>query len=307
MNDKNKKNPTTGYLCVLMAGILWGTIGLFVRFLNELGADSSVTAFIRIFVGSLIMFVVLIVMSLVKGENMFRLTKAGLIQCIILGFFTQAMFNACYSRSINSVGVATGSVLLYTAPIFVCIMSALIFKEKITMRKAIALIINLLGCFIMATGGDLSNLKVSALGIFFGVAAGFLYALVTIVGKFASGTTHPFTTTFYSFFFGWLALGVFTRPWTAIAEVSSGSFWLLALGFGLIPTVGSYLFYMSGLNHDIELSRAPIIASVEPVVATLIGVFIFSENIGLINIIGLVLVLFSVVFMNVGLKKDDPE
>ena len=227
MNDKNKKNPTTGYLCVLMAGILWGTIGLFVRFLNELGADSSVTAFIRIFVGSLIMFVVLIVMSLVKGENMFRLTKAGLIQCIILGFFTQAMFNACYSRSINSVGVATGSVLLYTAPIFVCIMSALIFKEKITMRKAIALIINLLGCFIMATGGDLSNLKVSALGIFFGVAAGFLYALVTIVGKFASGTTHPFTTTFYSFFFGWLALGVFTRPWTAIAEVSSGSFWLI--------------------------------------------------------------------------------
>ena len=142
MNDKNRNNPTTGYLCILMAGILWGTIGLFVRLLNDLGADSSVTAFIRIFMGSLIMFAVLIVMSLVRGENMFRLTKAGLIQCIILGFFTQAMFNACYSRSINSVGVATGSVLLYTAPIFVCVMSALIFKEKITSRKAIALIMN---------------------------------------------------------------------------------------------------------------------------------------------------------------------
>ena len=306
MNNKSS-NSTTGYICILMAGIMWGTIGFFVRLLNEQGADSSVTAFVRIFAGSIIMFFVLIIMSLMRKENMFRLTKAGLLQCVILGFFTQALFNACYSRSINSVGVATGSVLLYTAPIFVCIMSALIFKEKITPRKGIALAINLLGCFIMATGGDMSTLKVSAMGIFFGVAAGFLYALVTIVGKFASGTTHPFTTTFYSFFFGWITLGVFTRPWGAIAEVSGGSFWLLAFAFGLIPTVGSYLFYMSGLNHDIELSRAPIIASVEPVVATLIGVMIFSENIGLINIIGLLMVLFSVVFMNLGPKKPAEE
>ena len=283
-----------------MAGVLWGSIGLFVRLLNGFGADSSLTAFIRIFMGSLIMIPVLIISSRRTGRNMFRLTKAGLIQCIILGFFTQALFNACYSRSINSVGVATGSVLLYTAPIFVCIMSALVFREKITLRKAVALVINLLGCFIMATGGDISTLKVSASGIFFGVAAGFLYALVTIVGKFASGTTHPFTTTFYSFFFGWIALAVFSHPWGSITAVSSGSFWLLALGFGLIPTVGSYLFYMTGLTHDIELSRAPIIASVEPVVATLIGVFVFSENIGIVNIVGLVMVLFSVVFMNLG-------
>ena len=292
---------------ILMAGILWGTIGLFVKLMAGLGASSSLTSFIRIFMGSVILVPILIVLSIKEGRNLFKLTKAGFIQCLILGIFSQGMFNACYSRSINQVGMATASVLLYTAPIFVCVMSMAIFKEHIGSRKAISLIINLLGCFIMATGCNLETLQLSASGIFFGVAAGFLYALITIVGKFAAGNTNPLTTTFYSFLIGWLMLGILSNPVGEIAALSSPKFWLIAFGFGLIPTVGSYFFYMTGLTHDLELSRVPVIASVEPVVATLIGVIVFSEDIGLINVIGLVLVLFSVVFMNMKGKGDSPE
>ena len=288
---------------VLCAGILWGSIGFFVRKLNGLGVDTELTAFMRILCAWIILIPLLMGMSLKSGRNYFKISKKGLLQCFIMGLVTQAFFNLSYSGCINSVGVAMGSVLLYTAPIFVSILSRLLFKEEINARKGISLVINLLGCFIMVTGGDLSVLKVSGIGILLGIGAGFFYAMVTILGKFTSDEVDPFTMVFYNFLFGWISLALISNPIPKIAAVSDLHFWLLAFGYGLIPTVGSYLFYMNGISHDVELSRVPIIASVEPIIATIIGLLVFGENITLVNALGLVIVLFSIVLMNSGRKE----
>ena len=300
---KKDSNATTGYILVLCAGILWGSIGFFVRKLNGLGVDTELTAFMRIFCAWIILIPLLMGMSLKSGRNYFKISKKGLLQCFIMGLVTQAFFNLSYSGCINSVGVAMGSVLLYTAPIFVSILSRLLFKEEINARKGISLVINLLGCFIMVTGGDLSVLKVSGIGILLGIGAGFFYAMVTILGKFTSDEVDPFTMVFYNFLFGWISLVLISNPIPKIAAVSDLHFWLLAFGYGLIPTVGSYLFYMNGISHDVELSRVPIIASVEPIIATIIGLLVFGENITLVNALGLVIVLFSIVLMNSGRKE----
>ncbi len=288
---------------VLCAGILWGSIGFFVRKLNGLGVDTELTAFMRIFCAWIILIPLLIGLSLKSGRNYFKISKKGLLQCLIMGLVTQAFFNLSYSGCINSVGVAMGSVLLYTAPIFVSILSRFLFKEEINARKGISLVINLLGCFIMVTGGDLSVLKVSGLGILLGIGAGFFYAMVTILGKFTSDEVDPFTMVFYNFLFGWISLALISNPIPKIASVSDPHFWFLAFGYGLIPTVGSYLFYMNGISHDVELSRVPIIASVEPVIATIIGLLVFGENITIVNTLGLIIVLFSIVLMNSGRKE----
>ncbi|MBE6025548.1 MAG: hypothetical protein E7229_01400 [Clostridiales bacterium] len=300
---KKDSNATTGYILVLCAGILWGSIGFFVRKLNGLGVDTELTAFMRILCAWIILIPLLMGMSLKSGRNYFKISKKGLLQCFIMGLVTQAFFNLSYSGCINSVGVAMGSVLLYTAPIFVSILSRLLFKEEINARKGISLVINLLGCFIMVTGGDLSVLKVSGIGILLGIGAGFFYAMVTILGKFTSDEVDPFTMVFYNFLFGWISLALISNPIPKIAAVSDLHFWLLAFGYGLIPTVGSYLFYMNGISHDVELSRVPIIASVEPIIATIIGLLVFGENITLVNALGLVIVLFSIVLMNSGRKE----
>ena len=300
---KKDSNATTGYILVLCAGILWGSIGFFVRKLNGLGVDTELTALMRIFCAWVILIPLLMGISLKSGRNYFKISKKGLLQCFIMGLVTQAFFNLSYSGCINSVGVAMGSVLLYTAPIFVSILSRLLFKEEINARKGISLVINLLGCFIMVTGGDLSVLKVSGIGILLGIGAGFFYAMVTILGKFTSDEVDPFTMVFYNFLFGWISLALISNPIPKIAAVSDLHFWLLAFGYGLIPTVGSYLFYMNGISHDVELSRVPIIASVEPIIATIIGLLVFGENITLVNALGLVIVLFSIVLMNSGRKE----
>jgi drug/metabolite transporter (DMT)-like permease len=267
--------------------------------MSSVGADTSLTAFMRLFMG----FLILIPIMLHKGVSMFKIDRKGLFQCLLLGILSQALFNYCYIISIGSVGVATASILLYTAPVFVCIMSRIFFKESIGKIKVFALIINITGCFLMVTGGNLSSLQLSVAGVFFGVAAGFLYSLVTIIGKIASGDIHPFTLVFYSFFFGWLAIGIFTSPWSSIKALSGLKFWVYALGYGLIPTVGSYILYMGGLRKKLEISKVPVIASVEVVVATLIGVTVYRESLNYINVFGIIILLLSIAIMNMKLKR----
>lgn len=305
--NKNVKNrqlhlseQTKGYVMVFMAGVFWGSIGYFVKNLTGVGATSELAAFMRLFTGS----VVLVPVMLLKGGiNMFKINKNGLIQCLSLGILTQAMFNYLYNLCIGKVGVATASILLYTSPVFVCIMSFAFFKENMSKQKICALVINILGCFLMVTGGSAANLKLSFAGIVLGLSSAFLYSLVAIIGKISSGNIHPFTVVFYSFLFGWIALGSYIRPWGTITAISCTQFWIYSLGFGLISTVCPYLLYMGGLKKELELAKVPIIASVETVVATISGIFIFDERLGFINILGMIILLFSIVVMNYRFKQ----
>lgn len=296
---KHISKDTIGYIMIFTAGVLWGTIGLFVKLLSGVGANTSLIAFMRLFMG---FWILIPVMLCTGGLKMFKIDKSGLLQCLLLGILSQALFNYCYNISIESVGVATASILLYTAPVFVCIMSKIFFKELIGSIKIFALIINIIGCFLMVTGGNLSYFKISAIGIFFGLTAAFLYSLVTIIGKVASDNIHPFTVVFYGFLFGWVTLGIITAPWNSVAAVSGLKFWVISFGYGLIPTVGSYLLYMGGLKRKLELSKVPVIASVETVVATLIGVAVFKEKLNIINVLGIIILLSSIIIMNMKFK-----
>lgn len=290
-----KSQQKIGYLMVLIAGILWGSIGFFVTILKSLGAESSTIAFLRIGVGA---FLLIPLMYAMGGKNIFKIDKKGIFICLILGIFCQAIFNFSYNESIKNVGVATASVMLYTSPIFVCIMSKIFFKEKIGPVKLIALAINVLGCILTVTGGDFTAIKFSVYGVFAGILSGFLYALMTIISKPTTEKYNSLTIIFYSFVFGAIVLAVITRPWENISRIINFKFAMASIGYGLIPSVGSYFFYMKGIAKKLETSKVPVVASIETVVAAVIGIFIFDESSGLFKIIGIGCVILSIAIMN---------
>lgn len=284
-----------GYLYILIAGILWGSIGLFVNLLKAQGAGPQTIAFLRIGTAALLLIPFMLASG---GSRMFRIPRRGLLSCAALGIFSQAMFNISYNVSIQNVGVATASVLLYSSPIFVCVMSKIFFRETIGKVKQIALLINILGCILTVTNGDFSAISFSVLGVVTGVLAGFLYALMTIISKAATENYHPLTVLFYSFVFGTAAIALIAKPWQNLADVLSLRFTLMAFGYGLIPTVGSYIFYLRGLRCGLETSKVPVIASIETVVAAMIGILLFQEAVGPFKLLGIVCVLASIAIMN---------
>ena len=293
-----------GYLFILIAGILWGSIGFFVTLLKNQGADSSTIAFLRIGVGAVLLVPMMLAMG---GTKIFRIDKKGLFICFLLGLLSQAMFNFSYNVSIENVGVATASVLLYTSPIFVCIMSRIVFKEKIGLFKVLALGINVLGCVLTVTNGDFSTISFSPLGVAAGLCAGFLYALMTILSKPTTGKYNSLTILFYSFMFGALFLAIISKPWNNISEIYSTQFLLTAAGYGLIPTVGSYFFYMKGLGCKVETSKVPVVASIETVVAAFIGILVFHEASGFVKMMGIICVVISIALMNSSKEAADGE
>ena len=77
---------------------------------------------------------------------------------------------------------------------------------------------------------------------------------------------------------------------------------LCGLLFGFVATALAYSFYFSGLSKIKETSKVPVVASIELVVATIIGVFAFSESMTFVKIIGILLVLLSIFLFN---RKSD--
>ena len=135
----------------------------------------------------------------------------------------------------------------------------------------------------------------------FGLASAACYSLVGIFGRLASGESSPFVVATYNFLFGTIFLGLFGHPWTTVADPMNLK--ILAYGFvyALIPTGICYIIYFNGVSKIKESSKVPVVASVENVVAVIVGVMVFHEKVGLGNLAGIVLVLGSIAVMNMEL------
>ena len=293
--DKRSESQR-GYIEIFLAGALWGCIGPFMQGMSNMGAGSGLISLMRQGFGSLLMIPVVLIAC--KGAGKLKVDRRSLFVLMLMGLFSEAIFNLCYSAAVSRVGVATSSVLLYTAPTFVMILSRILYSEAVTPRKVTAIIVNLLGCTLTVTNGDFSGVHFAVTGVIFGVLAGFFYATITIFGKYISGDVDPYVMCFYNFLFGTFFLILFTRPWNLDFSMFTPRFYLLGAGIGLFGTVLPYIFYMKGLSRPIETSRVPLVASVETVVAAVLGILLFHEGFGLAKLLGIVLVLASVAISN---------
>ena len=281
---------------IFITGCLWGTIGLFVKLMEAEGSSASYTSFLRLFFGAILLAVMTLIFD---GAKAFRIGWKTLISCILLGVVCQGTFNILYSTSVSMNGMAVGSVLLYTAPVFTGIASAIIFREKLNYVKWIALAVNIIGCVLTATGGNFSLTSIIPLGILVGVGAGFTYGMTPVIGKLAmKESASPFAVATYNLLFGCIFIAAVRRPWHTVERPFGPKLLFLGLLFGLVATALAYAFYFSGLSKISQASKVPVVASVEIVVATLVGAFAFTERLSVVRILGIALVLLSIFLFN---------
>lgn len=276
---------------VLLAGILWGTIGFFVRVLNSAGLSSMEIVMIRAVTTTILLFIYLVV----TDKALLKIRIKDLWCFFGTGICSIVFFNYCYFKTISMTSLSVAAVLLYTAPAIVMLLSALLFHEKITVRKIIALCMTFTGCiFVTGLVGMTDGLSLT--GILVGLGAGLGYALYSIFGRFAlERGYHSLTISFYTFLFAMLG----TVPLCNLKQVVSVSLTdlkmvLFFFVFGLFSTVIPYIVYTLGLK-EMENSKASIIASIEPVTATLLGVLVYHEMITVNEVIGVALVMGSIV------------
>ena len=286
----------------LGGGFCWGFMGFFTRNLTEYGIDANGAIIVRCGIAA-VCFAILI---LCTDPGAFRVRAKDLWCFIGTGLLSLLFFTFCYFHAINMMSLSAAAILLYTAPAIVMVLSAVLFGEKITGIKAAALVLAFAGCCLVSGLG--SDTKISLAGLLFGLGSGFGYALYTIFSRFALQRGYSSSTiNFYSCLLAAAGAAVIWHP-QGLAGAVTGSVpaVLLSLGTGVVSCFIPYMLYTYSLT-GLENGRASILASVEPVVASLVGVLIFHEKLTLPSLAGVLLVLAAIVLLNAGGKAKTQE
>lgn len=279
---------------VLLAGCLWGCMGLLVRPVSRVLPGSIDLVFLR----SLISSVSLGVGLLLFNRKAF-LIKLKDIWCFIgTGILSITFFNYCYFSAIKRMDLGVAAVLLYTSPAFVIVLSYFLFKERITKTKIIALAFAIMGCTLVS-GIINSGVAINTVGIMYGLGAGFGYALYSIFSRYAILRGYSsFTITFYTFLFSTIATSFMTDVRKIPAAFSGeGKLFIYAFIMVIAITLLPYIIYTLGLE-GMDNGRASVISAIEPVMATVVGIIAYGEKPDLFCVIGMGLVLFSIFLLN---------
>ena len=286
-----------GIVSILMAGTLWGSMGIFVRKLAGNGLGSLEIVALRS-LGALFMTGAIL---LIYNRKLFRIKMKDIWCFIGTGILSLTFFNYCYFQTIITTSLATAAIMLYTAPVFVVLMSFFLFKEKLTGRKCAAMMTAFLGCGLVTGAISLGGMSVSAKGMMFGLGSGIGYALYSIFSRYALEKGYSsFTISFYTFLFSTVGTFFLVDLQTMTGKLLADSLMedlIYIFGIALIATVLPYLFYTYGLK-SVENGRASIIASIEPVVATLVGIILFHETLTISGVLGIFCVLTAIVMLN---------
>ena len=279
------------YLYVILAAACWGVIGLFNRILSELGVDVLQRVTVRNF-GALL--VLTAVFALVR-RDVFRVKLRHLPLFLGSGIVSVLGLSIVYLQCQTECSLAVAGILLYLAPSFVVVMSAVLWKAPITKRKVTALILALGGCCLVSglVGGELTA---SPRGLLLGIASGFCYATYTVFSHYTLRHYDSLTMTYWTFVFAGLGSLAFWDTAAMVTVFTDGRGILGALGLAVVATALPYFFYTKGLE-GVESGKASIIANVEPVVGALVGVFVFGETLSLWVILGIVCVLSGVLLL----------
>jgi len=299
------KDQFSGYSQILIAATLWGTLGLFYKYLNSTTHLAPVEiVFWRALIAAVITFSVVLIWRKkdlsIRREDLFLFLGIGIIG--IAGFYI------IYIYAITQIGMGIASVLLYSAPVWVAIFGILFQGDRLNSKKVLALVLSISGSVLIAGIYNMDEFRMSVWGLLTGLGAGIGYAAYILLNKQLTIKGYStWTVNAYGLGIGSLVLLLFQdmSQMSITITTPSLSIWLLLLG--VIPTLGGGLAFYSGLQK-IPAVNASIVATFEPLVATALGWLVFSEGLRLPQILGGILILISVVLIQLpGTKITDSK
>ena len=287
------KQTNAEKLKLVTAMVLFGTIGLFVRYID---LPSSIIALARGVVGMLFLLAVILLRgNKIAGEAVKKNLLWLILSGACLGMNWILLFEAYRFTT-----VATATLCYYLAPIIVIAVSPILLKEKLTLRKVLCTIVALVG-MVMVSGVVQNGIPsfAEAKGILFGLGAAVLYAGIMLLNKKIHDISAYDKTV--------VQLGISAIvliPYCLLTEDISSlhispQVLVLLLLVGVVHTGVTYFLYFGSMGH-LPAQTVAIVSYVDPVVAVLISIFILGEGMNAFGVIGAVLVLGAALVSEIG-------
>ena len=294
---------------VLIAMLLWGSLGVFVK---NISLESVEISFFRGIIGSIFLGIVLLIKMRSKkksDEDIYLETskneykkkdKKSIIVLIIsgmaIGFIWVFLFN-----SYNYITVANATIVYYLAPVIVIFVSPIFLKEKLTSKKVVAVICAMCG-LILIVKTNTSNVNIDLTsGIINAFMAACLYASVIILNKFIKNVD-DYKKTFIQIFMASMVL----LPWVIYRDkivFDSIKSIILILVLGIAHTGIAYCLYFSAMK-DLKAQSIAILGYIDPVSSVVFSIFLLREPFSIYQLIGGVIILLSAIISE---KKPKPK
>lgn len=277
------------FIYIILAGIGWGTSGLFVSALSAFGLSSVQIMAAR----GTVSVIGMALYVLIYNKKLFRVSKKELVFYFLAGAGI-LLTGVFYFISMQMTSVSTAAVLMYTEPIMVMVYSVLFFGERLNPLKVISIISMLIGCCLVS--GIAGGIEVNALGIAIGLGSGVAYTAYNIVTKIEMRKGYnPVSATTYCFIFMSLLAWLISNP-SQMARITMANpmpVIPLMIGIGVVACLLPYFLYTLALR-ELPVGTASSLSIIEPMSATIFSVVILGEELVISSIIGIVLIIGSV-------------
>ena len=286
--------------CVILSGILWGSVSIFINALKKYGFEAIQLAAMRNTVAAILV----VIYAMVKEPSAFKIKPAMLIIFAVSGI-SLAATGSFYYYTITVTSPSVAVILMYTAPVIVMAVSVLFLNEKITVTKALAMLFSILGCAL--TSGVFGELRFQVFGIVIGLLSGIAYSVYNITAKIEMQRgSSVLSANIYCFIFA-AVTGVLVAHPQQMLNILYTQFEikmiLLLVGVGVLCFTIPYFLYTYAMKK-IPAGLAASMAIIEPITATIVSVVIFGEKLSFSAAAGIILVLLSVTALANSEKND---
>ncbi|WP_407432722.1 DMT family transporter [Methanobrevibacter sp.] len=284
------------FILPILAGILFGSCGIFVRFLTQNGMDNTTLLFTRFSISIIIMLIFI----LATDKNLLRI-KSDELKIIIIAAINILALNLCYNVSTNTVPLSLAAVLLSLAPVFVIIFAYIAFRERITSKKIISMLLIIIGCSLTTGLLEGNVFNIGWIGILAGIGTAFFWANYNVASKkiIRDGTsTH--TLLFYAIIIMTIILIPFTNfnQITIFINMNTGTNIIFLIFNALLTFILPYVLLTESLNYIDAGSVAILTAGTEPLAALFFGIALYDEIPTMLIFIGIVLTIIAITILS---------
>jgi drug/metabolite transporter (DMT)-like permease len=293
------KRHISGYLCVIVAAMLWGSSGTAGKALFQAGMSPFELVQIRVTLSAALLAVTLGVFA----RRLLQIRARDLGYFVLLGAVAMAMVQGSYLYAISKIQVAAAVFLQYLSPLLVGFVSICFWNERLTLSKLAALFFALTGCYLVVGGYNLQLLQMNRMGILGGLGAAVSAAAYTLLGERGMHRYEPATVLFYALAFGALTWHILYPPFHYVGAGFGRKQWGWILYISVFGTILPFGLYFMGINY-IRSTRAIITATLEPISAGFLSFIFLGEVLGPLQIVGAALVICAIVFLQIEREQE---
>jgi drug/metabolite transporter, DME family len=281
----------SGYLFTALAALFWASSGTAAKFLF----NSGITAFELVQMRTTLATGIIFSWLLLRNRSLLVIKRRDLPYFVVLGAGLAAV-QFTYLFAISKIQVAAAILIQYQAPIFVALYTLIFLGVKLPPAVFAAMAGSLVGCYLVVGGYSLDLLDMNRAGVLSALASAVTFAWYTVRCEYGMRRYPPWTVVFYGLLFAAVTWNIFHPPLSAFLRPSGFAQWGWVLFIAFFGTVLAFICYNEGISR-IGAARASITATLEPITAGFIAWLLLGETLELWQILGAVLVIASVIFL----------